>query len=170
MNISNKNDHANHPATSGGARDRPEDAFGSASDPLSAMRSSESQKLSLQTDECSPECLAANARQVSRLITRHFDRALKPHGLSSGQLSLLTAIETGCAQSVSELAASLSLDRTTLVRNLALVEKKGLGSHRRQLRCPWEGVLLDLKVCRGLGAGALSMGIGRAGLARPSWL
>ena len=38
------------------------------------------------------ECLAARVRRLGRVITRVYDAALAPHGVTIAQLNLLTAI------------------------------------------------------------------------------
>lgn len=65
-------------------------------------------------------CMAA------RGLTRFYDDALKPVGLKVTQFSLLATIEQGQPKSISQLAQWLSIERTTLTRNLSLLENKGL--------------------------------------------
>jgi len=71
-------------------------------------------------------CLCWAARRSARAITRRFDRALRPYGLRATQFSLLALLELKGAQSMTELADSVGADRTTLTRNLALMEAQGL--------------------------------------------
>lgn len=63
---------------------------------------------------------------VARKITRIFDDALRPTGLRITQFTLLVAIGKGAPDSISLLAEGLAMERTTLVRNLQLLEKDGL--------------------------------------------
>ena len=73
-------------------------------------------------------CACFNARRTARLVTQHYDRALKPSGIPATQFSLL-AMLGGIAGDqgvpLTSLASSLGMDRTTLTRNLSLVERKG---------------------------------------------
>lgn len=80
----------------------------------------------LQTTHCL--CLAA--RRASRSITREFDQALRTHGLRATQFTLLAALGVAGPMAIGELAELLANDRTTITRNLALVEKRGLVSVR----------------------------------------
>ena len=82
------------------------------------------------------DCLCRKARMADRMITRAYDEALRPCGLRITQFTLLVAIGYGAPGSISELADWLAMERTTLTRNLKLLEKEGLietrtGSHHR---------------------------------------
>lgn len=78
----------------------------------------------LQTTQCL--CLAS--RRAARAITRQFDTALRPHGLRATQFSLLSGLALKGPQSIGALASLLGADRTTLTRNLAVAEARGLVS------------------------------------------
>ena len=71
-------------------------------------------------------CAVMNFRQVTRVVTAHFDEALRPAGLRATQLNLLVLIEGAFAVTVTDLAAILAMDRTTLTRNLKLLRARGL--------------------------------------------
>jgi DNA-binding MarR family transcriptional regulator len=71
-------------------------------------------------------CAVMNFRQVTRVVTAHFDDALRPTGLRATQLNLLVVIEGAFATTVTDLAAILAMDRTTLTRNLKLLRARGL--------------------------------------------
>jgi len=74
------------------------------------------------------ECSGIRVRQASRLLTRVYDEALRPLGIQASQLSVLIAValvgENG--GNFGAVARVLSMDRTTLTRNLAPLEKAGL--------------------------------------------
>jgi DNA-binding MarR family transcriptional regulator len=70
-------------------------------------------------------CAVMNFRQVTRVVTAHFDEALRPAGLRATQLNLLVLIEGAFATTVTDLAAILAMDRTTLTRNLKLLRTRG---------------------------------------------
>lgn len=57
-------------------------------------------------------------------MTELYDRALAPVGISAPQFTLLGAIAILGPGPVSRLAGHLALDRTTLTRNLKLLEKQ----------------------------------------------
>lgn len=72
------------------------------------------------------ECTANSLRRASRQVTAVFDEAMADSGLRGTQFSLLTALAVGGEMPVSRLAEVLALDRTTLTRNLAPLQRDGL--------------------------------------------
>jgi DNA-binding MarR family transcriptional regulator len=68
------------------------------------------------------DCLCLASRQAARTITRAFDRHLRPHGIRATQFTILTMLELRGATPLTELAGALGMERTTLTRNLALLE------------------------------------------------
>jgi len=72
------------------------------------------------------ECTANNLRRASREISAVLDATLVETGLRGTQFSLLTALTIGGEMPLTRLAEALSLDRTTLTRNLAPLEREGL--------------------------------------------
>ena len=75
--------------------------------------------------ECA-ECLCLASRRAARTITRAFEKQMRPHGIRAPQFSLLVLLELKGPQSIGELADALGADRTTLTRNLALIEAQSL--------------------------------------------
>jgi DNA-binding MarR family transcriptional regulator len=69
------------------------------------------------------QCLCLASRRAARSITREFDRALRVHGIRATQFTLLAALELKGPQSIGDLAELLGADRTTVTRNLAVVEE-----------------------------------------------
>ncbi len=69
-------------------------------------------------------CLCTAARKASRAVTAVYDRALVPHGVRITQFTVLANLELRGATPLGELAKILDLDRTTLTRNLDLLEAK----------------------------------------------
>ena len=59
-------------------------------------------------------------------MARHFDDALRPHGLTSGQFSLLMSLNRPDAPTISSVANLLAMDRTTLTANIKPLERRGL--------------------------------------------
>jgi DNA-binding MarR family transcriptional regulator len=68
-------------------------------------------------------CLAARRR--ARELTRRYERKLRPHGLRATQFSILAALGLRGPTPVGELAALLGLERTTLTRGAAVLERNG---------------------------------------------
>ncbi len=71
------------------------------------------------------KCACFNLRKASRVITQHFDEALKPSGLLATQFTILVALAMSRSATVNELAEKLVMDRTTLTRNLKPLEREG---------------------------------------------
>lgn len=70
-------------------------------------------------------CYCLAARRYARAITRFYETKLRPHGLRATQFSVLSALTLKGPTPVSELADLLGLDRTTLTRSVALLERNG---------------------------------------------
>lgn len=68
-------------------------------------------------------CLAARRR--ARAVTRHFDAYLRPHGLRSTQFSVLAMLAQRGPTRRGRLADGLGLERTTLTRSAATLERQG---------------------------------------------
>jgi DNA-binding MarR family transcriptional regulator len=67
-------------------------------------------------------------RRATRAITQVYDAALRPSGLRNTQFTLLVLVQGLGPIGVGELAEHSGTDRTTLTRNLALLERDGLVS------------------------------------------
>lgn len=72
------------------------------------------------------ECSCVAIRRTARALTQFYDSMLEPSGIKVTQLSLLRAVRRLGAPNISALAEELELDRTTLGRNLAVIERNGL--------------------------------------------
>jgi DNA-binding MarR family transcriptional regulator len=70
-------------------------------------------------------CLCSNVRRAALALTSRYDEALAPHGLKVTQFSLLRAVDRHGDPNLTGLAEATGLDRSTLGRNLRLLE--GLG-------------------------------------------
>lgn len=82
------------------------------------------------------ECVCATLRRAARAFSLLYDEALAPSGLRITQFSLLRAIARLAPVPIGDLAVAQALDRTTLSRNVAPLERDGLieqtpGSDRR---------------------------------------
>ncbi|WP_439530936.1 MarR family winged helix-turn-helix transcriptional regulator [Pannonibacter sp.] len=83
-------------------------------------------------------CFGLAVRRTSNLITRHYNAHLADVGLEVTQFSLLAGIASRNPASLGDLASFLSIDRSTLTRNLKPLQAAGLielapGAGRRQL-------------------------------------
>lgn len=71
-------------------------------------------------------CLCLAAQRAARALARRFDEALKPVGITSGQFSLLNALNRPQPPTIGSVASLLAMDRTTLTANLKPLERRGL--------------------------------------------
>jgi DNA-binding MarR family transcriptional regulator len=71
-------------------------------------------------------CLCLHAQRAARALARRFDAALRPVGLTSGQFSLLMALNQPDPPAMAPIAALLAVDRTTLTAALKPLERRGL--------------------------------------------
>jgi DNA-binding MarR family transcriptional regulator len=78
------------------------------------------------TLEVRDSCLCLHVQQAARALARRFDDALRPLDLTSGQFSLLMALNRPAPPSVGMVADTLALDRTTLTANLKPLARRGL--------------------------------------------
>jgi DNA-binding MarR family transcriptional regulator len=95
---------------------------------------------------------------ASRVITRHYDRALAPVGLSTSAYSILARTGSEGPLPLGELASRLAMDRTTLSREVTPLMERGL------LR-----VTMDADDRRRRVVALTRKGVGLVERARPLW-
>ena len=71
-------------------------------------------------------CLCLHVQRAARALARRFDDALRPHGLTNGQFSLLMSLNRPEPPPMGPVAALLAMDRTTLTAALKPLERRGL--------------------------------------------
>lgn len=71
-------------------------------------------------------CLCLHTQRAARRLARHFDEALRPLGLKSGQFSLLMSLNRPQPPTLGSVAELLAMDRTTLTANLKPLARDGL--------------------------------------------
>lgn len=72
------------------------------------------------------QCLCTRLRRATRGVTRIYDDALRDVGLNVAQFSLLRNLQRLDQPSISMLAEAMGLDRSTMGRNLKLLQADGL--------------------------------------------
>lgn len=75
------------------------------------------------------DCSCFNLRRAARRVTQIYEHALAPSGLKATQFSLLAVLdglEPGAGIAMTRLAKILGTDRTTLTRNLGVMQRDGL--------------------------------------------
>ena len=63
-------------------------------------------------------CISSRVRQLSRIITRVYDDALRPLGITASQFTLLTQLAQQDGVTAVEIGHSLDIEKSTLSRNL----------------------------------------------------
>jgi len=71
-------------------------------------------------------CASFAARRLARVLSSIYDKALLPTRLNSAQFSLLAVLRRCGDVQLVQLANLLDLERTTLTRNIAVLQKDGL--------------------------------------------
>lgn len=93
------------------------------------MKPSRSREPEPDPEQCltmARSCLSASLRRTERLVTRHYDAHLAGSGVTAAQLPILATIHAVPEPTFRLLAEQLDLDRSTLSRNLSLLERRGL--------------------------------------------
>jgi DNA-binding MarR family transcriptional regulator len=79
-----------------------------------------------QLSRVATSCACFSLRKATRVITQLYDDLLRPSGIRSTQLTLLALLAGHGPMRITELAEASVTDRTTLTRNLAVLEAEGL--------------------------------------------
>jgi DNA-binding MarR family transcriptional regulator len=85
-----------------------------------------SKERSVTEQEAATTCACQKVRMAARAVTRAYDQALRPAALRSTQFTILVAASVAGGIPLHQLADALGLDRTTLTRNLAALQRDGL--------------------------------------------
>ncbi len=70
-------------------------------------------------------CACATARQVARLLTQVYDGRLRASGIEAPQFALMLTLEKEGPCSQGALGRRYALDKTTVSRNLRLLQQRG---------------------------------------------
>lgn len=98
-------------------------------------------------------CACLALRKATRIVTQFYDSALRPHGLRATQCPILVVASRMSRIPLALLAEQLGMERTTLLRNVRPLARRGLlevgvpdGSRRTELRITPEGRALVARV------------------------
>ncbi|MEZ5849787.1 MAG: MarR family transcriptional regulator [Hyphomicrobiaceae bacterium] len=78
----------------------------------------EKHELELIANATTEACLATRVRQLSRIVTRIYDDALRPHKITASQFTLLTQLAQTDGITAAEIGLELDIEKSTLSRNL----------------------------------------------------
>ncbi len=70
-------------------------------------------------------CIALRTRRLARLVTRLYEQALRDHGITVAQFTLLGALTLSGRLAPGRLGRMLDLEKSTLSRNVRLLESAG---------------------------------------------
>ncbi len=68
--------------------------------------------------QMSQECVARRLRQVNRTVTRLYDEALRPHGITVNQLNILAVIISEQQIRPGQLGQALGMEKSTVSRTI----------------------------------------------------
>jgi DNA-binding MarR family transcriptional regulator len=74
--------------------------------------------ISAIAEATSESCLATRVRQLSRIVTRVYDDALRPLGITGSQYTLLAQLASRDSITAVEIGHELDIEKSTLSRNL----------------------------------------------------
>jgi DNA-binding MarR family transcriptional regulator len=70
-------------------------------------------------------CACFNVRKTARVLTQEYDQFITPSGLKTTQFTALAVIDKLGPIMITDLAKAMEIERTSLTRNLKLIEKNG---------------------------------------------
>lgn len=97
-------------------------------------------------------CACSNVRMIDRLLSQYYDQCLAPSNIKNTQYSLLKNIFRFGNCSITKLGKLLLMDKSTLTRNIAVLEKMGFvkvekqeNDNRQKMLCITEEGIEKLK-------------------------
>jgi len=94
--------------------------------PHGGLRSLAQSDLRVYTPFMATPCYCSLLRTAARRISAHYDEALAPVGVNIAQFRLLRAVERRAPVSLSELSEAVDLDRSTVGRNVRILQRMEL--------------------------------------------
>lgn len=73
---------------------------------------------------CAEACAFFNVRRLSRLLERHYSKALAPAGVTASQFAILIAVAATREPSVSALGRTLGMSQSALSRQLSWMAQR----------------------------------------------
>ena len=89
-----------------------------------SARSSAAETAQKIARQMSQECVARRLRQVNRTITRLYDEALRPHGLTVNQLNILAVVISEKKIRPGQLGQALGMEKSTVSRTVDRMVRK----------------------------------------------
>ena len=83
--------------------------------PTAQIAKAELESIATSTSE---GCIATRVRQLSRIVTRVYDDAMRSHKITASQFTLLTQLAQTDGITAAEIGLELDIEKSTLSRNL----------------------------------------------------
>ena len=83
--------------------------------PMAQIAKAELESIATSTSE---GCIATRVRQLSRIVTRVYDDALRSHKITASQFTLLNQLAHTDGITAAEIGIELDIEKSTLSRNL----------------------------------------------------
>lgn len=104
------------------------------------MKASDSQKKIINT--IVNDCVSVRLRLINRIVGSIYDKALKPHGIKSTQLTVLAAVSAFDTTTSKQLSQLLYMDTSTFSRALGILKKH----HWLHTEPSGEGKILNIRI------------------------
>jgi DNA-binding MarR family transcriptional regulator len=78
-----------------------------------------------EAENISHHCFAVRLRKLNRMVSRLYDDSFRPYGITIAQFNLLVAVGTERVTSPSQMFQVLSLEKSTVSRNIEKMIQKG---------------------------------------------
>lgn len=85
---------------------------------MTATATTHANDLERIADTTANACIATRVRQLSRIVTRVYDDAMRPLGITASQFTLLTQLASRDGITAVEIGGDLDIEKSTLSRNL----------------------------------------------------
>ena len=79
----------------------------------------------ISVETIAEQCIAVRLRMLSRAVTRIYNRALRPYGLTTSQMNILVAISCLSQAKQYDVCQALHLEKSTLSRDVARMRRQG---------------------------------------------
>lgn len=93
--------------------------------PHKSVRASAKEEAKEIAQQMSQQCVARRLRQVNRTVTRLYDEALRPHGLTVNQLNIIAVIISEQQIRPGQLGQALGMEKSTVSRTVDRMVSKG---------------------------------------------
>ena len=95
------------------------------SDPNEACIVPASQRTREVAESIASQCVGARLRMLNRIVTRTYEDQLRPYGLKFSQMNIMTVVAARGPIAPGEVGRILALEKSTLSRNVRLMETSG---------------------------------------------